>query len=84
MKDQPKELMIALMQQKKNSINFSKAKTKFCFSLHHSGVKSYFYVNKANINIFQAYDTICRYEFCLGSVSKAFMKNEQTSIFLKW
>ena len=26
--------------EKKNSINFSKAKAKFCLSLHHSGVKS--------------------------------------------
>lgn len=84
MKDQPKVLMIALMQQKKKSINFSKAKAKFCLSLHHSGVKNYFYVNKTDINIFQGHDNICRYEFCLGSVSNAFRKNEQTSIFLKW
>ena len=77
--------MITLVQQKKkNSINFSKAKAKFCLSLHHSGVKSYFYVNKKDVNIIQGHDNIYRYEFCLGSVSKAFMKNEQTSIFLKW
>ena len=30
----------------KNSINFSKANTKFCLSLHYNGDESYFYINK--------------------------------------
>ena len=33
----------------KNNINFSKAKTKFCLSLHYDGDKSYLFVNKIKI-----------------------------------
>ena len=33
--------MIALVQQKKNSINFSKGNTKFGLSLHYNGDESY-------------------------------------------
>ena len=40
-------LMIALVQQgKKISINFSKAKAKFCLSLQCNGDESHLYVNK--------------------------------------
>ena len=35
--------------EKKFSINFSKAKTKFCLSLHHNGDKSYLFVNGKEI-----------------------------------
>ena len=33
----------------KFSINFSKAKTKVCLSLHYNGDKSYFFVNRNKI-----------------------------------
>ena len=45
----PLILMIALVQQKKNSINFSKADTKFSLSLHYNGDEIYLYVNKTGI-----------------------------------
>ena len=72
--------MIALVQQKKNCINFSKAKTKLCLTLHYNGANSYLYVNKTEIYKFRAYDNIRWHEFCLGSVSKDFTKNEQSEI----
>ena len=51
-------LMIALVQQKKNGINFSKANTEFCLSLHYNGDESYLYVNKTDIWKFKAIDKI--------------------------
>ena len=35
--------------EKKFCINFSKANTKFCLSLHYNGNESYLYVNKTEI-----------------------------------
>ena len=35
----------------KTTVNFSKAKTKFCLSLHYNDVKSFLYVNKINLQI---------------------------------
>ena len=61
-------LMIALVQQKKISINFSKANTKFCLSLHYNGEESYLYVSKTDIGKFKAKVNISCYNFCLGSV----------------
>ena len=68
--------------EKKNSINFSKAKTKFCLSLHYNGDESYFYVNKIEIYKFKAKDKISWSNFCLGSVSQDFTKNEQNEVSL--
>ena len=82
MKDQPKLLMIALVQQKKDSINFSKTNSKFCLSLHYNCNESYLYVNKTQIWKFKVKDNISWYNFCLGSVSKEFTKNEQSKLFL--
>ena len=44
-------LLIGLMQQKENSINFSKANKKFCLSLHCNSDENYLYVNKTNMQI---------------------------------
>ena len=42
--------MIQRVQQKKKfSINFSKANTKVCLSLHYNDDESYLYVNKTEI-----------------------------------
>ena len=60
---------------KKISINFSKANTKFCSSLHYNVDESYFYVNKID-NIPK--DNIRWYNSCLGSISKDFTKDEQS------
>ena len=73
--------MITLVQQK-NSINFSKAKTKFCLSLHCNGDESYLYVNKTEICKFKANNNISWYNFCLGSLSKDLTKDEQKEISL--
>ena len=43
------------------SINFSKAKTKFCLSLHYNGEESYLYANK--VCKFKANDNISWYNF---------------------
>ena len=42
-------LMIALQQQERKSINFSKENTKFCLSLHYNDDESYLYLNKTEI-----------------------------------
>ena len=43
-------LMIALVQQEKRlSINFSKADANFCLTLHDNGDESYLYVSKTEI-----------------------------------
>ena len=74
--------MVVLVQQKKKfSINFSKA--KFCLSLHYNGDESYLYVNETEICKFKVKDNISLYNFCLGSVSKSFTKDEQSEISLK-
>ena len=39
------------------SINFSKAKTKFCLSMHYSGFNSYLHVNRKEIYKIKIHDT---------------------------
>ena len=71
-----------MVQQKKISINFSKTYTNFYFCFHCIGDESYLYMNKAEICKFKAnYNTIW-YNFCLGSTSKDFTKDEQSMISL--
>ena len=82
MKDQSKVILILLVQPKKISINFSNAKTKFCFSLHYNGTTSYLFVDKAEIYKFKAHNNIRWYEFSLGCVLTDFMKYEQSEIWL--
>ena len=77
MKQQLKVLMVVLVQQKK-SINFSKANTKFCISLHYNCDESHLYVNKKEIYKFKVKDNISWFNFCLGSLSKDFTKDKQT------
>ena len=69
-------LMTAPAQQKKSSIIFSKAKIKFCLSLHCNVDESYLHVNKTEICKFKANDNINWYNLCLRSVSKYFTKDE--------
>ena len=75
-------LMIALLQQKKNSINFSKTNTKLCLILHYNGDESYLYVYKTEICKFKANNNINWYNFYLGSISKDFTKDELSEISL--
>ena len=68
------------MQQKKKSINFSKANEKFCLRLHYNRDESYLRVNKTEIYIFKAKNNIGWHNFCLRNVSKDFTKDEQWGI----
>ena len=68
--------------EKKISFNFSKANTRFSISLHCNGDESCFYVNKTEIYKFKAKYNISWYNFCLGSISKDFTKDEQSEIYL--
>ena len=69
--------------RKKICINFTKANTKFSFSLVYNSDESYLYVNKTDICKFKANELIPWYKFCLRSVSKDFTKDEMWN-FVKW
>ena len=75
MKDQLLVLMAAMVQQKIN-INFSKVNTKFCWSLHL--YECWLYLNKTEICKFATKDNLSWYNFCLGSESNDFNKDEQS------
>ena len=66
----------------KFNINFTKANTKFFLSLYHNGYGSYLYVNKAGTCKFKVHDNIPWYKFCLGSLSKDFIKDELSKVSL--
>ena len=72
-------LMIALQQKKYNY--FGKAIIKFCLSLHYNGDESYMHVNKTRICKSKTNDNLRWYNFCLGSVSEDFTKDEQSGNF---
>ena len=57
--------------EKKFSISFSKANTKFCLSLHYNGDNSYSFVNGKEIYKFKANNKNVKFpiQFCLGSIS---------------
>ena len=61
-------LIILMVQQKKVSIDFSKANIKLCLTLHYNGDESYLHVNKTEIFKFKVKGNIRWYIFCLGSV----------------
>ena len=69
------------MQQRKSSINFSKANTKF-WSLYYNGNESYLYINKTEIFKFEANNNISWYKLCSGSLSKVLTKDELSNISL--
>ena len=50
--------MIVLLQQKKISMNCSKAKTKFPLNLYYNGDESYLRLNKTKICKFKENDNI--------------------------
>ena len=57
--------------EKKFSISFSKANTKFCLSLHYNGDNSYSFVNGKETYKFKANNKNVKFpiQFCLGSIS---------------
>ena len=53
------------------SINFTKAKSKFCLTLHYNGANSYLFVDGTEICKFKAKDSeIVASPLCLGNISK--------------
>ena len=62
-------------------MNFSKANTKFCISLHQKCDESYLYVNKTEICKFKGKCNKTNWhDFGLGSESKDFPRDEQCEI----
>ena len=57
--------------EKKFSINFSKANTKFCLTLHCNGYNSYFFVNEKEVYKFKEDNKNVNFpaQYCLGSIS---------------
>ena len=75
-------LMEALVHQRKMfSINFSKANTKLCLSLHYDTVNSYLFVNGKEIFIFKAENKTrnLQTQFCLGNISNWFSAKESAN-----
>ena len=70
--------------EKKFSINFSKAQTKFSLSLHYNGDNSYFFVNGKEIFIFKANNGNANFaiRFCLRSASDGFHATESRELSL--
>ena len=62
------------MQQKKNSINFSKANAKCRFSLHYNSDESYLYANKTEVYKFKAKDNISAIIFVEEAYHKILQK----------
>ena len=71
-------------QKKKCSINFTKANTKFCLSLHYSGDNSYLFVNGKEIFNFKADNKNVNFltQFYLGSISNGFSTTESREVSL--
>ena len=72
-----KDQLIILLQRRYNikktfSINFSKAKTKCCVSLHYNGDKSYLLINGKEIYKFKSTRVNFPTQFCLGNMSETF------------
>ena len=70
--------------EKKFSINFSKANTKFCLSLHHNSNNSYFVVNGKAIFKFKGgnKNVDLTTQFCLGSICNGFSAADPREILL--
>ena len=76
---------ILLDHQKKTfSINFIKANTKFCLSLHYNADNSYLFVNGKETYKFKANNKNVNFptQFCLGSTSNGFSAVESREVSL--
>ena len=69
---------------KKFSINFSKASTKFCLSLHYNADNSYLFVNGKDIIKFKADNKNVNFptQFFRGSISNGFSATESREVSL--
>ena len=79
-----KELTEVLVHQKKKlDISFSKATTKFCFSLHYNVDNSHFFVNgKKYLNLKLTRKMLPFQLSCLGSISNRFSALESGEVSL--
>ena len=70
--------------EKKFSINFSKANTKFCLSLHYNPDNSYFFVNGKEIFKFKADNKNVDFptQFSRGSISNGFTATKSREVSL--
>ena len=70
--------------EKKFSINFSKANTKFCLSWHYNAGNSYLFVNGKEIFKFKADNKNVNFptQFCLISISSGFSTTESREVSL--
>ena len=70
--------------EKKFSINFSDANTKFCLSLHYNANNSYLFVNGKEIFKFRSDNKNINLptQFCLGSISNGFSAIESRVVSL--
>ena len=78
------ESLVHLKKSTNFSINFSKAKTKFCLSLHYNADNSYLFVNGKEIFKFKAEKKDVNFptKFCLGSISNGFSTTVSREISL--
>ena len=63
---------MSALQKKQTSINYTKAKTKFCLRLHYNG-GSYLFVNEEKIYKFKADNEMST--FLLNFVEEEYLKN---------
>ena len=79
-----KELTEVLVHQKKKlDISFSKATTKFCFSLHYNVDNSHFFVNgKKSLNLKLTRKMLPFQLSCLGSIFNRFSALESGEVSL--
>ena len=70
--------------EKKFSMNFIKANTKFCLSLHYNADNSYLFVNGKEVFKFKADNKNVNFptHFCLGSISNGFSATESRKVSL--
>ena len=70
--------------EKKFSINFTKANTKFCLSLHYNADNSYLFVNGKEIITFKVDNKNVNFpiRFYLGSISDGFSATESREVSL--
>ena len=68
--------------EKKFSINFTKANTKFCLKLHYNAYNSYLFVEGEEIFKFKADKKNGKFatQFCLGSISNGFSNTESREV----
>ena len=72
-------------REKKFIINFNKASTKICFSLHYNADNCYSFANGKEIFKFKADNKSVNFpaQFCLGGISNGFSATESRDVYFK-